>query len=131
MAVESVAVFGIVVPENIAGLGVDGEGAGVVGAEIKRAVAEEWRSFKAAELAAGGHSPHRRELRGGVGSDCGEWAVAPVAVIAPVSQPFLAAVLRLKEIVGSHRVGACGPGCRDHRADGHHQHAFHGFSPKF
>jgi hypothetical protein len=55
--VESVPVLGIVMPENVAGLGVDGEGASVVGAEIKGSVAEQRRSFQAAELAAGGHRP--------------------------------------------------------------------------
>ncbi len=126
--VEAVAIFGLVVPEDIAGLRVDSEGAGVVGGEIEDAVAEERRGFEAAELAAGGHRPHGRELRGVVRSDFRQRAEAPVAVVAAVSQPFLGVVLRLEEIVGSHRVGACGPGRRDHRKDGYHQHAFHDFA---
>ena len=126
--VEPIAIFGLVVPKDIAGLRVDGEGAGVVGAEIEDAVAEERRRFEAAELAAGGHRPHGRELRGVFRSDFRQRAIAPVAVVAAVSQPLLGIVLRLEEIVGSHRIGACGPGRRDHRQNGHHQHAFHDFS---
>src|ERR1700722_7672273 len=126
--VEAVAIFRLVMPEDIAGLRVYSEGASVVSGEIEDAVAEEGRRFETTELPARGHRPHGRELRGVVRSDFRQWAKAPVAVVAAISQPFLGIVLRLDEIVGSHGVGACGPGRRDHRKDRYHQHAFHDFA---
>ena len=42
-SIEPISIFGLVMPEDVAGLRVDGEGAGVVGAEVEDTVAEERR----------------------------------------------------------------------------------------
>src|ERR1700722_7612320 len=51
--VKDVDKFGLVMQEDIAGLRIDSEVAGVVGGEIEDAIVEERRGFEAAELAAG------------------------------------------------------------------------------
>ena len=70
--VEPIAIFGLVAPKDVAGLGVDGEGARIIGGEVEDAVAEERRRFEAAELPAGRHRPDRRELRGVFRGDLGQ-----------------------------------------------------------
>ena len=64
--VEPIAIFGLEALKNVAGLGVDGEGPRVIGAEVKDAVAEERRSFEAADQQDGENFPFRDGNRVGL-----------------------------------------------------------------